>query len=339
MKLSVHIKKKLENFTLNIDFESEDQITGLLGASGSGKSMSLKCIAGIERPDEGFISLGDRVLFDSKNHVNIKTQERKVGYLFQNYALFPTKNVKKNVYVGLLGEKDKAKREAKYNEVMEMLQIKRLENKRIFEISGGEQQRVALARMLVSDPDLLLFDEPFSALDTEKRENFQLMLKELVEKTGKMAVLVSHSQDEICRLCGKVCLLSEGKCIRDGDVMEVFSSPLTHEGAVLTGYKNITKAEKRGEGEIYLPNWNVTIFTERKIPDNLKEIAFPFSAFFTGENEISLREVLKDSSGKIIIFSFKGSDELVWWKVKNEDMPALDGLKVGVCAQGAAFLE
>ena len=180
--LKVKIKKQLENIVLDIDFETNDAVLGLIGASGSGKSMTLKCIAGIERPDSGFISLDDRVLYDSEKKINLRPQDRNIGYLFQNFALFPQMTVKKNIYVSVNKKYDKNEKDKKINEIIELLNLKGLENKLQSEISGGQQQRVALARIIVNEPDFLLLDEPFSALDAFLKWNLAKELKRIKAK-------------------------------------------------------------------------------------------------------------------------------------------------------------
>ena len=165
MSLSVHIRKKLGNFHLAVDLEHSDGITGILGASGCGKSLTLKAVAGIMRPDEGRIVLNGRVLFDSEEGICIKPQEREVGYLFQNYALFPNMTVEKNILCGLSREKDRKKRREQMEEMLERMELTEQRKLYPWQLSGGQQQRTALARMLVSGPKLLLLDEPFSALD------------------------------------------------------------------------------------------------------------------------------------------------------------------------------
>ena len=145
MAVSVDIEKKLHGFTLKVKLESDGSPMGILGASGSGKSMTLRCIAGIQTPDSGRIVVNDKVLFDSEKKINLKPQERKVGYLFQNYALFPTMTVEKNIACGYRGDKKHLK--AKVADYIERYQLNGLEKRYPGQLSGGQQQRVALARI------------------------------------------------------------------------------------------------------------------------------------------------------------------------------------------------
>ena len=233
MKLSVDIKKYFGSFVLESSFETDDLITGFLGSSGSGKSMTLKSIAGIVTPDEGSIVLDGTILFDSKKRINIRPQDRKVGYLFQNYALFPSMTVKKNIMCGLIREKDKAEKIRKYNDSIALLHLEGLENRLPSQLSGGQAQRVALARIIVSEPNLLLLDEPFSALDAFLRRNLQKELLEVLENLGKQTILVTHSAREVRRMCTRLFVMKDGRIIRRGETEEVFADPQSDDCRVL----------------------------------------------------------------------------------------------------------
>lgn len=250
MSLSVHIRKKLGDFQLAVDLEHPGGITGLLGASGCGKSMTLKAIAGIEKPDEGRIVLDGRVLFDSEKKVNLKPQDRKVGYLFQNYALFPNMTVEKNILCGLSAEKDRGMRKKKMEDMLEKMDLS--EQRKLYpaQLSGGQQQRTALARMLVSEPEVLLLDEPFSALDSYLRELLQIQVKDILAGYGKDVLLVSHSRDEVYYLCGRTAVMEKGRILKTDETKKLFADPGSRAGAMLTGCKNIAGARKIGEYEV-----------------------------------------------------------------------------------------
>lgn len=223
--LKVKIKKQLDKVLLDVDFETDDEILGLIGASGSGKSMTLKCIAGIEKPDVGIIKLNDRVLFDSDKKINLKPQDRKIGYLFQNFALFPQMTVKKNITVSVNKKYKNEDKIKKVEEIIEVLNLKNLENKLPNEISGGQQQRVAFARIIVNEPDFLLLDEPFSALDAFLRWNIAKELKSIIKKLNKKAIFVTHNINEVYYLCENVIVLSNGKEIEKGEVKQIIDNP------------------------------------------------------------------------------------------------------------------
>ena len=178
MSLQAAIKKRFSGFSLDVSLNTDGGVMGILGASGSGKSMTLKCIAGIETPDEGRIVLNGRVLFDSEKHINLPPQKRKVGYLFQNYALFPNMTVETNIAAGLSGSKEE-KQEA-VARMIRLFKLEGLEKRYPSQLSGGQQQRVALARILVYEPDVIMLDEPFSALDYYLKEQLQFQVREVL---------------------------------------------------------------------------------------------------------------------------------------------------------------
>ena len=169
MSLIVHIKKDFGSFKLEVDFKTSGEATSLLGASGSGKSLTLKCIAGILKPDEGYIELNGRVLFDSIKKINVSPQKRNVGYMFQNYALFPNMTVRQNILCGMKKYKDIDK-EARLKEMINLFKLNGLEEHKPNTLSGGQQQRVALARILVSNPEILLLDEHTAGLRDQLEE-------------------------------------------------------------------------------------------------------------------------------------------------------------------------
>ena len=241
--LKVKIKKQLENILLDINFETDDQILGLIGASGSGKSMTLKCIAGIEKPDSGYIVLNDRILFDSEKHINIKPQDRNIGYLFQNFALFPQMTVKKNIYVSVNKKYEKMEKEKKVNEILDVLNIRGLENKYPGEISGGQQQRVAFARIIVNEPDFLLLDEPFSALDAFLRWNLAKELKGIINKIGKKAIFVTHNINEVYYLCKNVIVLDGGKEIERNRVSDLIENPQNDIVKRIVRYSDLSRRD------------------------------------------------------------------------------------------------
>lgn len=197
--LEVQIYKKLAEFDLDVSFQVNDNILGLMGASGSGKSMTLKCIAGIETPDQGRIVLNDRVLFDSEKKINVPIQKRNVGYMFQSYALFPNMDVYENISVGLRARKVKDV-DIVVRKVMKQFQISELTSRYPKQLSGGQRQRVALARLMAYEPDVLLLDEPFSALDEDLKEDLLRELKSELQ-ISKPVVFVSHNKEEVNELC------------------------------------------------------------------------------------------------------------------------------------------
>lgn len=186
--LKVDIQKELKEFNLEMDFELKQGCLGILGPSGCGKSMTLKSIAGIVDPDSGFISLNtgeETVYYDSNKKTNLKPQKRNVGYLFQNYALFPNMTVEENVAVGLGENQDKKI----VSEMIERFHLQGLEKRYPRQLSGGQQQRVALARILAYGPDVILLDEPFSAMDTVLKERLRIELIKLLDYYNGLSIL------------------------------------------------------------------------------------------------------------------------------------------------------
>lgn len=270
MGLSVSIKKMLGSFMLDVSFEHESGVLGLLGASGSGKSMTLKCIAGIDKPDEGRIVLDGRVLFDSEKRIDLPPQKRKAGYLFQSYALFPNMTARGNIESGVKGSQEERKRIAE--EKIEAFYLEGLENKYPRELSGGQQQRVALARILASGPETILLDEPFSSLDSYLKWKLETELADRLKEFGGAAVFVSHDRDEMYRVCDTICVLSGGKSEPVTPVSELFDNPRTVSAALLSGCKNYSAAEKIDERAFTAADWGVILESNREVPDDIRHI-------------------------------------------------------------------
>jgi molybdate transport system ATP-binding protein len=212
--LSASILKKYPGTTVDVEFRFEDGILVLFGPSGSGKTTVLNCLSGLLKPDQGEISLGDRLFFSSANNIEIPVRKRRTGYVFQHYALFPHMTVKDNVLYGVPG-RHKMKVKDRYRmsvlEVLDMLKITRLQNRYPSELSGGEKQRVALARALMVEPELLLLDEPLSAVDHAMRRELREELKQLQRVWRIPFVLVTHSREEMKLLADEVLFLKCGE--------------------------------------------------------------------------------------------------------------------------------
>ena len=274
MSLSVDIEKKLGAFHLRSQFEAPDETMALLGASGCGKSMTLKCIAGIVTPDRGRIVLGGRVLFDSEKKINLPPQQRRIGYLFQQYALFPNMSVEQNILCGIRSG-DKAEKRRVLAEKIRMFRLEGLEKKHPAQLSGGQQQRVALARILCSEPEAILLDEPFSALDSYLKWNLEIELADLLATFNGPILWVSHDRDECYRNCRSVCVMENGRTGEVTPMDEMIRHPGSVSAAHLAGCKNFFAAEAK-DGKVYLPEWNVSLllpvtekaFTTLGIPDN-----------------------------------------------------------------------
>lgn len=204
MAMEVKIHKKLGEYELDVHWKSTKKRIGILGASGSGKSLTLKSIAGIEHPDQGHIQIGDHVLYDSDSRICLKPQKRNVGYMFQNYALFPTMTVEQNVGAGLAG--DKKKKQEQVQKMIRHFRLEGLEKRLPRELSGGQQQRVAIARALSYSPQILVADEPTGNLDPDTQNEIMKIFLNLAHEDGRCVILVTHSKevaaaaDEVYRL-------------------------------------------------------------------------------------------------------------------------------------------
>ena len=291
--LAVSIKKRISNvFTLDVEFEAGNETLALLGASGCGKSLTLQCIAGLLRPDEGRIVLGDRVLFDSKSGINLPPQKRRVGYLFQQYSLFPNMTVLQNIAAGVWAKSTAEKHETAVRQIAAM-RLEGLENRRPNELSGGQKQRVALARALATEPEVLLLDEPFSALDDYLKWQLELELSDTLRAFGGTSIFVSHSRDEVYRLCDTVCVLENGKNERQNTIDGLFRAPETLAAALISGCKNYSRARVLPNGRVLALDWDAELTVEGEIPAELRYVgvrAHYFKPAKTGdENAITCR--------------------------------------------------
>lgn len=214
MSLQAIIKKRFSGFSLDVSLNTDGGVMGILGASGSGKSMTLKCIAGIETPDEGRIVLNGRVLFDSEKHINLPPQKRKVGYLFQNYALFPNMTVETNIAAGLSGSKEE-KQEAVARMIC-LFKLEGLEKRYPSQLSGGQQQRVSIGRAIVKNPDILLCDEPTGALDYQTSKEILKLIEDVNKKYGNTVIMVTHNE-AIKDMADHVIKLRDG-AVRHNDI-------------------------------------------------------------------------------------------------------------------------
>ena len=293
MSLYIDITKNLSSFNLDVSMESKSGIIGFLGASGSGKSMTLKCIAGLEKPSKGKIVINNKVLFDSEEKINIKTRDRRVGFLFQNYALFPHMTIKDNIEIGLDKISKVEKSKLSYNYIKKF-GLEGLENRYPWQLSGGQQQRVALARALITSPDILLLDEPFSALDNHLRASMERELVDILKDYKGTVVFVTHDIAEAYRICDKIIVFDGGKAKDIRDKNALFKAPQSLAEAKLTGCKNISKAKKLDNNFIFAEEWNLKLKCLADIKDNINYIAIRSHniKLYKDEEEENVFEVL-----------------------------------------------
>ncbi len=266
--LSLNISKTVSGFGLNVGFDIEQEVLGILGASGSGKSMTLRCIAGLETPNSGQIVVNGRVLFDSAKGINVPSKDRKIGFLFQNYALFPHLTVAQNIAFGLqhLSENEQTRR---VTEQLISVQMSGLENRYPQELSGGQQQRVALARAIATSPELLLLDEPFSALDTHLRSQLERELMQTLANYGGITLFVSHNLEEVYRVCRNLLVLDEGRAIAFDTKEHIFDRPGNVTVAQLTGCKNFSTAKRISETAVEAIDWGCSLAVVEPVPESL----------------------------------------------------------------------
>ncbi len=274
MSLEIKIKKNYGEFKLNIEYKGESRRIGILGASGSGKSLTLKTISGIERPDEGFVKIDGRVLFDSNNNVNITPQKRKTGYMFQSLALFDNMSVEQNIKAGIGRNAD-----ITAQEIMERFGLSNIAGRRPHELSQGQKQRTALARILASEPSVILLDEPFSSLDFHIRDEMQESLISMLENFDGTVITVSHSLEEIYALSDELIVIDNGNVCAVGITEDIFNSPPDSISAVLTGCENIAHAEYM-DGKIYIPDWGIELSSPNK---DVSHVALRARSFYYDE--------------------------------------------------------
>ncbi|MCL1468842.1 molybdate ABC transporter permease subunit [Argonema galeatum] len=290
-QLFINIEKQLSDFSLSVAFNLAGETLGVLGASGAGKSMMLRCIAGLSTPTRGQIVLNGRVLFDSTRGINLSSHQRRVGFLFQNYALFPHMTVAENIAFGL-PKLSNLERNQRVREQLTLVQLQELENRYPRELSGGQQQRVALARALAIEPEILLLDEPFSALDTYLRSQLEKQLIETLSNYRGVTLFVTHNLEEAYRICQNLLVLSEGKVAAYGGKEEIFEHPRTFTVAQLTGCKNFSRAdvpklhfEKEGLREVEALDWGCTLRVIEPIPNPLAYVGIRAHHFTFPEDD------------------------------------------------------
>jgi molybdate transport system permease protein len=267
--LTVNLSKRLANFDLDLAFDVTESTLGILGGSGAGKSMLLRCIAGMESPTSGQIGLNGRVLFDAKHSINVPSRDRRIGFLVQNYALFPHMTVAKNIAFGL--PKTLSSREVRQRVEAQLaaMQLQGYGDRYPTQLSGGQQQRVALARALASEPEVLLLDEPFSALDTHLRSQMEQEMTARLRSFNGVSLLVTHNLEEAYRVCQNLLVLDKGQVLASGSKYEVFDHPGVLGVAQLTGCKNFSQVEALTEQEILATDWGIRLQVIEPLLDRL----------------------------------------------------------------------
>jgi len=325
--LLCNISKHLDGFSLNVDIAAKPGVTALMGASGSGKSMTLRCIAGISKPSSGRIELGGTVLFDSEKKINLPPQKRNIGFLFQDYALFPNMTVRQNI---MTGAKNKAANIAE--ELAVKFHITQHLHKYPAELSGGEKQRCALARIFAGSPDMLMLDEPFAALDSHLRFELEMELSELIKRFNKPVLYVSHNRSEVYRLCDNIVIMDGGKNEPLGDKQTVFKKPATVQAARLTGCKNIAPAIIAGT-RVSVPDWGIEFETSEPLNDihyagiranNIVQKSIAKTSDIAADFEFEIVKEIEDTFTSILMVRKRGTNlPAIRWEMPKKDRAAL----------------
>lgn len=325
MALYVDIEKRCGDFELHVSFETDREMFAILGASGCGKSLTLKCIAGIEKPDAGVIKLDGTVLFDSSGKRNVPARKRGIGYLFQDYALFPHMTVFQNI---MCGAGDRKKTRA----YIEKFFLEGKEHLYPTQLSGGQKQRVALARMLAQAPRLVMLDEPFSALDNYLKTQLERQVMDVMEEFENGGIFVSHDRDEVYRLTDRIAVMENGSIVDIQGKHGLFESPKTLAATLLTGCKNITRLEL-GENGYYALDWEMMLAASE--PGSPPGKAFQYAgvrAHFlepVGEEEkgaenviaCEIMRVIENTFSMIVLFTNRESVKKTGYSVMTYELP------------------
>lgn len=307
MELKLEIKKKLPSFTLDLKFQSSSKAIGIIGESGSGKTLTLKVLSGLVEPDHGFVSLGSSSFYDSNRNIFLPPEKREIGYMFQSYALFPHMTAYENVeFVIKAGEKR--------DKVKDLLQAVYLWDRKDHypsELSGGQKQRLALARILATSPRLILLDEPFSALDKKLRWKMELEIISLIKDFNIPLILVSHDSEEIYRIGEEVLVLKDGKIVDQGPKERVFKNPSSQFSASLLGYENISPL-KNIDGKVFLEDYGISLdlspLEKGKIGFKAKDISI--SKGEEGSDPMKISQIIQGLDSTTLILrkdkNFKG---------------------------------
>ena len=269
IELIVNIQKQLPGFLLDVAFETDQTPLGLLGASGAGKSLILRCIAGLDTPDRGHIILNGKVLFDSEKGIDLPPRDRACGFLFQNYALFPHLTVAENIAFGMSGNQSYRQIKQEIEKQLISVDLPVMGDHYPAELSGGQQQRIALARARASKPSIMLLDEPFSALDKYLRDKQEELLRNNLIHYQGVTLFITHNLEEAYRVCPNLLVVDQGKAIAHGTKQDIFQRPGNFRTAQLTGCKNFSRAVVIGENRVKAVDWNCTLKVIEPIPKSL----------------------------------------------------------------------
>ncbi len=284
IKLVVEIQKTLFDFVLDVSFTCNSIPLGILGASGAGKSTILRCIAGLQTPDRGKIILNDKVLFDSEKGINLSPRDRNCGFLFQNYALFPHLTVGENIAFGMKSTQSYWEIKQQVEQHLVALELRGMSDRYPGELSGGEQQRVALARARASNPDILLLDEPFSALDTYLRDKQEKLLRKSLKHYQGVTIFITHNLEEAYRVCPNLLIIDHGMEIAYGAKQDIFEHSRNFRVAQLTGCKNFSRGIAIKHNKVKAIDWNCILEVVEPIPKSFTYVGIRAHQLLFPEN-------------------------------------------------------
>lgn len=342
-----HIKKKGKkpSFSMHCSFDADSDFVVLFGCSGSGKTTALRCIAGLENPDAGTIKINDTVYFDSRRRVNLPPQKRKIGYMFQENALFPHMNVRQNIEFGLKGMHPAEKME-RVNAMLDLAGIEEFEFAYPDELSGGQKQKVALARALAPDPEVLLLDEPFSALDTVVRLKLRKELRVIQKRLGIPVIFITHDPVEAFTMADRMVVFDNGRVQQLGLPEDVFYHPKTRYVAELVGFSNLfDDAVVEGHGQECTFLWSLgTEITAPYIrrmagdkvswgirPENIELVDSSIAHTAPNEEQKNLlrgviSNIVNRGTSRVMFMKLKGSETVLNIEVTNH---VFNSLKIG----------
>ncbi len=329
MSLSLDIRKRFPGFALDVQLEAGEERVALLGASGCGKSCTLRCIAGVETPDEGRIVVNGVTFFDSEAGVNLTPQRRKTALLFQNYQLFPNLTVGENVCAGMDLRLPAAERRRQARAFLAIFGMERFADRHPLQLSGGQQQRVALARMIAARPGIFMFDEPFSALDSYLKGALEQNLLDLFDVVRATVLYVSHDIDEAFRFCDRICVLDAGRVAEVGPTDRIVNHPTTLATLRLTGCKNTSRARRVDAHHVEALDWGMTFATRSEVPADVAHVGIRASYIHRdardGENSFALTVARTSDSRfeRVVLLEAPAGNPAcrLQWKVSRVDVP------------------
>ncbi|OGP27041.1 MAG: hypothetical protein A2022_11445 [Deltaproteobacteria bacterium GWF2_42_12] len=329
MSLSFQVKKHLRRFSIDVGFSTEEELTVLFGPSGAGKSLLLNVLSGIARPDSGFVKINDIEVFNSTTGINIPIRERRIGYLFQDYALFPHMTVFENIAYGI-NHLSKNRMKAKVEELIALMRLIGFEDRLPKELSGGQKQRTALARTLATEPRILFLDEPFSALDYQVREKLRADLSLIHQRYPMTTIFVTHDLEEAFVMGEKIAIINNGRLEQFGTKDEVFYKPKTRNVAKFLGSRNIFT------GRVASLNGTIAIINNPDVGEIKALIDIKGPQLLVGEDvtfgirpeeimvirpDRPIDKKIQDNilDGEVVTTIGKGASHTVYFKIKGTD--------------------